>query len=59
MDCAARAVINYRKTSKKYTEWREKYSTFLAIQDEINQYHSGNLTLDMALNGIKELVNQI
>lgn len=59
MDCAARAVINYRNTVKKNAEWREKRFTLTAIHDEIRQYHVGNLTLDMALNGIKELVNQI
>lgn len=27
-----------------------------AIQDEINQYHEGNLTEEMCINGIKELI---
>jgi hypothetical protein len=34
-------------------------STLIAIQDEINQYHEGNLTLQMALEGIKELSKDI
>lgn len=34
-------------------------STLIAIQDEINQYQEGNLTLQMALDGIKELSNSI
>lgn len=36
-----------------------KRSTLIAIQDEINQYQEGNLTLQMALDGIKELSNSI
>jgi hypothetical protein len=49
--CAA--AVNYRNFKNEL----EKRSTLTAIQDEINQYHRGNLTLDMALNGIKELLS--
>jgi len=59
ISCAARAVLNYRNTVKKNAEWREKRSVLTAIHDEIRQYHQGNLTLDMALNGIKELTKEI
>jgi len=78
MNCAARAVINYRNTTRKYQESIQdqqeilnrlkkrtenmnfnKQSTLTAVEDEINQYREGNLTLDMAINGIKELINQI
>ena len=31
----------------------------IAIQDEINQYNEGNLTLEMAIKGIEELMNFI
>ena len=58
MDCAARAVVNYRNTSKNNAEWRKKFIVLTAVRDEIRQYHAGNLTLDMALNGIKELINK-
>lgn len=51
------AAVNYRNTKRKFKNELEKRSTLTAIQDEINQYLVGNLTLDMALNGIKELVN--
>jgi uncharacterized protein YbgA (DUF1722 family) len=37
----------------------ESESTLTAIQDEINQYHEGNLTLQMAINGIKELIQEL
>jgi hypothetical protein len=53
--CAA--AVNYRNTRRKFKNELEKRSTLTAIQDEINQYHAGNLTLDMALNGIKELLS--
>jgi hypothetical protein len=59
MDCAARAVTNYRKTVKKNAIWRTKYNVLRAVQDEIEQYNQGNLTLDMSLNGIKELINTL
>ena len=59
ISCAARAVLNYRNTVKKNAEWLEKRSVLTAIHDEIRQYHQGNLTLDMALNGIKELTKEI
>jgi hypothetical protein len=34
-------------------------STLIAIQDEINQYHEGNLTLEMCLNGIESLIKDL
>lgn len=37
----------------------ELESTLIAIQDEINQYHEGNLTIEMAINGIKELITSL
>lgn len=62
MEIIYRAVINYRKGKQALSNNSmslEKRSTLTAIQDEINQYHQGNLTIDMAINGIKELINQI
>lgn len=53
----ARAVANYRKTAKKNAEWRKKYNVLIAVSDEIEQYYQGNLTVDMSINGIKELIN--
>mgnify|MGYP000026148224 FL=1 len=67
MECAARAVINYRNTSAKYKkraieaaqrlkEQREnRYLNMimLDIQDSTNQYFEGNLSFTQAMNNIK------
>jgi hypothetical protein len=37
----------------------ELESTLTAIQDEINQYYEGNLTIEMAIDGIKELITSL
>lgn len=60
MECAARAVVNYRKTvaaSKASYKCNQKEFTLIAIEDEIHQYYQGNLTLEGVLEGIKNLVN--
>lgn len=60
MECAARAVVNYRKTLaslKPFHKFNQKETTMMAIEDEIRQYYQGNLTLEGALEGIKSLVN--
>jgi len=33
--------------------------TLTAIQDEINQYHEGNLTIHQAINGITDLISSL
>ena len=33
--------------------------TLMAIQDEINQYNKGNLTVEMAIESITELIESI
>jgi hypothetical protein len=33
--------------------------TLTAIQDVINQYYEGNLTIKMAFNGIKDLIDEV
>lgn len=66
MECAARAVINYRKTHKKYEqlaiehaktlklqrENREFRMLMTDIQDSVNQYFEGNLSFTQAINNI-------
>jgi hypothetical protein len=66
MECAARAVINYRKTHKKYKQLAAEHAQRLKeqrenrefrmlmtdIQDSVNQYFEGNLSFAHAINNI-------
>jgi hypothetical protein len=67
MECAARGVINYRNTCKKYEQqakehaeklksWREnRYLNLVMvdIQDSANQYFEGNISFVDAMNNIQ------
>jgi len=67
MECAARSVINYRNTQKKYRhaavehaqqlkkqrENREFRMLMTDIEDSVNQYFEGNLSFAQAINNIE------
>jgi sulfatase maturation enzyme AslB (radical SAM superfamily) len=52
------ALVHLSKQKHKNMD-NELQSTLTAIQDEINQYYEGNLTIKMTLNGIKELIQEL
>ena len=70
MDCAARAVVNYRNTKKKYDteranaaqrlkqqrEDREIQMIMADIQDSVYQFQTGEITFSEAINNINEAV---
>jgi len=71
MDCAARAVVNYRNTREKYKQQaiedaanlksqrinREFRMLMTDIQDSVNDYFEGNLTFKNAINNISSCVS--
>ena len=75
IECAARAVVNYRNTVRKQVEEAKKRLektvkvedrqsrmealTLSEIQVEINQYDQGYLTSRMVLNNIKDLIDSL
>jgi hypothetical protein len=70
MDCAARAVVNYRNTNKKYAaqrasaaqrlkeqrEDREMQMIMSDIHDSIYQFQTGHMTFSEAINNINSAV---
>lgn len=62
LDRLARAVANYRITTKKYEQDRVKRKRdidMMVFQDSINQYFEGNLTFEMAVWEIRHTLAEI